>query len=39
MSPVEGSLPQIRIDGRLIGGYNELAAMHSRGALKALRHG
>jgi len=39
MSPVEGSLPQIRIDGRLIGGYNELAAMHSRGALKGLRHG
>jgi predicted DNA-binding protein with PD1-like motif/glutaredoxin len=39
MDPEPGALPQIRIDGRLIGGYPELAAMHSSGALRALLHG
>ena len=34
-----GSLPQISIDGRLIGGYSELAALHTSGALSALIHG
>lgn len=39
MEPVAGALPQIRIDGQLIGGYPELAAMHSSGALQALLRG
>jgi glutaredoxin len=34
-----GALPQIQIDGQWIGGYNELAALHARGSLQALRHG
>lgn len=34
-----GSLPRIRIDGRLIGGYSELAELHGRGELESLRHG
>jgi glutaredoxin len=34
-----GPLPQIQIDGQWIGGYNELAALHARGSLQALRHG
>ena len=39
MEPEPGALPQIRIDGRLIGGYPELAAMHSSGTLQALLRG
>ena len=31
-----GALPQISIDGRSIGGYSELAALHTSGALHAL---
>ncbi len=34
-----GALPQVQIDGQWIGGYNELAALHARGSLQALRHG
>jgi len=34
-----GPLPQVQIDGQWIGGYNELAALHARGSLQALRHG
>jgi predicted DNA-binding protein with PD1-like motif/glutaredoxin len=34
-----GPLPQIQIDGQWIGGYSELAALHARGSLQALRHG
>lgn len=37
--PAPGTLPQIWIDGQPIGGYPELAALHNRGALQALRHG
>jgi predicted DNA-binding protein with PD1-like motif/glutaredoxin len=33
------SLPQIAIDGQPIGGYSELAELHGRGALDALRRG
>jgi uncharacterized protein len=32
-----GPLPQLYIDGVAIGGYNELAELHSRGELEALR--
>ena len=32
-----GPLPQLYIDGVSIGGYNELAELHSRGELDALR--
>lgn len=39
MEPEAGALPQIRIDGELIGGYPELAALHSSGALQALLRG
>lgn len=39
MEPETGALPQIRIDGQLIGGYPELAALHSSGALQALLRG
>lgn len=34
-----GPLPQVQIDGQWIGGYNELAALHAQGSLRALRHG
>jgi predicted DNA-binding protein with PD1-like motif/glutaredoxin len=34
-----GSLPQVHIDGVLIGGYDALAELHGRGALEALRQG
>ena len=34
-----GSLPQVHIDGVLIGGYDALAELHGRGALEALRRG
>ena len=34
-----GSLPQLHIDGVLIGGYDALAELHGRGALEALRRG
>jgi glutaredoxin-related protein len=30
-------VPQIRIDGELIGGYSELADLQGRGALEPLR--
>jgi len=33
------SLPQIAIDGEAIGGYSELAELHGRGGLDALRCG
>jgi predicted DNA-binding protein with PD1-like motif/glutaredoxin len=39
MEPEAGALPQIRIDGQLIGGYPELAALHSSGALQARLRG
>lgn len=39
MEPEPGALPQIRIDGQLIGGYPELAALHSSGSLQALLRG
>lgn len=32
-------VPQIQIDGQLIGGYSELAELHGAGALDALRRG
>jgi glutaredoxin len=32
-----GPVPQLFIDGVAIGGYNELAELHSRGELDALR--
>ena len=32
-----GPVPQLYIDGVSIGGYNELAELHSRGELDALR--
>ena len=32
-----GPVPQLYIDGVAIGGYNELAELHSRGELDALR--
>ncbi|MDA1246860.1 MAG: DUF296 domain-containing protein [Cyanobacteria bacterium] len=32
-----GSVPQLYVDGIFIGGYNELADLHSRGELEALR--
>lgn len=32
-----GTVPQLYIDGVAIGGYNELAELHSRGELDALR--
>jgi glutaredoxin-related protein len=32
-----GPLPQLYIDGVAIGGYIELAELHSRGELEALR--
>ena len=32
-----GAVPQLYIDGVAIGGYNELAELHSRGELDALR--
>jgi glutaredoxin-related protein len=34
-----GSLPQVRIDGVAIGGYDALAELHGRGDLEALRRG
>ena len=34
-----GSLPQVRIDGVVIGGYDALAERHGRGELEALRQG
>jgi predicted DNA-binding protein with PD1-like motif/glutaredoxin len=34
----ETSLPQVRIDGVAIGGYDALADLHGRGALETLRH-
>ena len=34
-----GSLPQIHLDGVLIGGYDALADLHGRGELDALRRG
>ena len=34
-----GSLPQVHIDGVLIGGYDALAELHGCGALEALRRG
>lgn len=37
--PGPGALPQISIDGRRIGGYNELAALQASGALNALIRG
>jgi predicted DNA-binding protein with PD1-like motif/glutaredoxin len=39
IEPAPGPLPQVHIDGRLIGGYRELADLHGRGALRALRGG
>jgi len=39
MEPEAGAVPQIRIDGQLIGGYPELAALHSSGALQARLRG
>jgi predicted DNA-binding protein with PD1-like motif/glutaredoxin len=39
IEPAPGPVPQIHIDGRLIGGYRELADLHGRGALRALRGG
>jgi predicted DNA-binding protein with PD1-like motif/glutaredoxin len=39
IAPVPGVLPQVWIDGQLIGGYAELAALQARGALQSLRHG
>lgn len=39
IAPSAGSLPQIWIDGQAIGGYPELAALQSQGALQNLRHG
>jgi predicted DNA-binding protein with PD1-like motif/glutaredoxin len=39
MEAEPGALPQIRIDGQLIGGYPELAALHSSGSLQALLRG
>ena len=33
------SLPQVRIDGVAIGGYDALAELHGRGDLEALRRG
>lgn len=39
VAPLPGSLPQIHIDGQLIGGYSELMDLHRRGALQALRGG
>lgn len=34
-----GSLPQVHIDGQLIGGYSELAELHGQGGLDGLRLG
>ena len=34
-----GSMPQVFLDGRLIGGYRELAELHGSGALTQLRDG
>jgi predicted DNA-binding protein with PD1-like motif/glutaredoxin len=39
IAPSAGSLPQIWIDGQAIGGYPELAALQSQGALQNLRNG
>jgi predicted DNA-binding protein with PD1-like motif/glutaredoxin len=39
IEPAAGSLPQVHIDGQLIGGYSELADLHGRGALRSLRGG
>jgi predicted DNA-binding protein with PD1-like motif/glutaredoxin len=33
------SVPQIHLDGRLIGGYDALAELHGQGALEPLRRG
>ncbi|MCT0217760.1 DUF296 domain-containing protein [Synechococcus sp. CS-1329] len=35
----EGPVPQVFVDGELIGGYDELAQCHGRGELEALRQG
>ncbi len=35
----DGSVPQVFLDGQLIGGYDELAQRHGRGELEALRQG
>jgi glutaredoxin len=34
-----GSVPQVFLDGELIGGYTELAERHGRGELESLRPG
>lgn len=39
IEPAPGPLPQVHIDGQLIGGYRELADLHGRGALRDLRGG
>lgn len=39
ISPGPGSVPQVIVDGELIGGYRELAELHGSGGLEALRHG
>lgn len=35
----EGPVPQVFVDGQLIGGYTELAESHGRGELEVLRQG
>ena len=39
IDPAAGRVPQVFIDGELIGGYSELAELHGNGGLEGLRHG
>ncbi|MCP9850804.1 PCC domain-containing protein [Cyanobium sp. Morenito 9A2] len=39
VEPQAGSVPQVSIDGQLIGGYDALAELHSQGRLEGLRQG
>jgi glutaredoxin len=39
IEPAAGSVPQVFIDGQLIGGYDALAELHVHGELEPLRQG